>query len=90
MREFRTIKRCSKPRKEQALIYYTCINYSKMEGKTQRKIDVLCIKAAGEYADALKDLLIHADKMTTEGVALKHYCSPGTLWNARIRFFNLW
>lgn len=90
MREFRTIKRCKKPRKEQALIYYTCINYHKADKKTRNKIDRLCAAAGGAYADALRDLLIHADTVTTEGIAIKHYCSPGTLWTARIRFFNMW
>lgn len=90
MKEFRTIKRCAKPRKEQALIYYTCINYDKMDACTRQKIDRLCAAAGGAYAAALKDLLLHADKITTEGVAMRHYCSPGTLWTARIRFFNMW
>lgn len=87
---FRWLRSCSKPKKKQAWIYYTCVNYDEQPQQIRRKIDSLCEQVAGEHADALKDALIHADTKTIEGVAMEHFVSANTIWSARLRFFNEW
>ncbi len=82
--EFVTLKSCNKPKKKQAWIYYTCCTYDDQPKTIREKIDRLCRDVGGEYAEALRDALLHADSKKIDN------CSPSTLWRVRLEFFNKW
>ena len=90
MASFKKMRGCKKSEREQGLIHYTCLDYKNQPRWMQQKIDRLCLQAGGQYASALKTLLLNADRWTCERVAMDYYISANTLWAARRRFYNMW
>jgi len=90
MASFRKMRGCKKPEKVQGLIFYTCLDYRNQPKHIQQKIDRLCLAAGGQYAAALKEFLLHADRRSPDGIAMEYYCSANTLYAARRRFYNMW
>lgn len=73
---------------QQGRIYFTCKNYLRESGETQKYIERLCSEAGGEYAPALFELLT-SENATVPAVAMRHFMSDATLSRCRKRFYTL-
>lgn len=72
----------------QGRIYFTCLNYTTESLYTRRKIDRLLEEAGGEYAPALRELLVKGRGI--QETALKHNVCVETLQRCRRGFYLAW
>lgn len=84
-RKYRGIKLSEE---EQGIIFYTCLRFPKLNEKTKKKIERLCIECAGEYRHALFELV--TTRKTVASLAYKHHTSGSTLYELRKKFYESW
>ena len=85
---FRKLRGVPLPEEKQGLIRYTCLTYDSQPPRTRRKIDRLIQDSGGEYAEALRLVMLTRESMTA--IALRHHVSEETLYRARRRFYLSW
>ena len=85
---FKRLRGVPLPYERQGQIYFTCRNYTTERKYIRDKIDRLCDSAGGEYAPALKELLLSG--RSANAVAMQYHLSPETLMRARRRFYVEW
>jgi len=85
---FKKMRGIKLPYVRQGLIYFTCRDYHNQPPNVQQKINNLCVEVAGEYYQALRDVLIFGRPVNE--AALKHFCGEATLWRYKKRFYERW
>lgn len=85
---FKRLRGVPLPYERQGQIYFTCRNYTTERKYIRDKIDRLCVSAGGEYAPALKELLLSG--RSTREVALRWHVTEETLNRCRRRFYVEW
>ncbi|MCK9477985.1 MAG: hypothetical protein M0R40_00600 [Firmicutes bacterium] len=73
---------------QQGFIYFTCLTYREQTDEVQRKILNLCTDVAGEYYQALFDVLT-THKSIVE-ISLNHSVSESNLYRFRKKFYESW
>ena len=76
------------PEEKQGLIRYTCLTYDEQPQRVQRKIDRILQDAGGEYAEALRLVMLTRRSITE--IALHCHVSEETLYRLRRRFYLCW
>lgn len=77
------------PYKKQGLIYFLCININDLSPEFQQKIIDLCNEVAGDYAQALYEVVTD-DSVTVEAIARRNYMSATRLYDFRKEFNEKW
>jgi len=85
---FKRLRGVPLPYERQGQIYFTCRNYTTERKYIRDKIDRLCASAGGEYAPALKELLLSG--RSVQRVADEFHVSPERLMLVRRRFYTEW
>lgn len=85
---FKKLRGVDLPEEEQGLIRYTCLTWRKQPIRVQRKIQRLCLKCGGVDRAALWEVMCTEESVRS--VALRHYVSEQTLYNARKKFYETW
>lgn len=85
---FKRLRGVPLPYEKQGQIYFACRNYATERKYIRGKIDRLCDSAGGEYAPALKELLVSG--RSVQAVAIEYAVSPEMLYICRRRFYTEW
>ena len=84
-RKYRGIKLSEE---EQGIIFYTCLSFPKLNEKTKKKIERLCVECAGAYSHALFELVTTRHSVTS--LSRKYYLSESSLYELRKKFYEAW
>lgn len=85
---FKKLRGVPLPEEKQGLIRYTCLTYAQQPPRIQRKIDKLLQVHGGEYADALRLVMLSRESITA--ISLKCHVSEETLYRLRRAFYTGW
>lgn len=86
--EFKRLRNISKTYDQQGEIFFTCRNYNSQPKKVREKIQKVCEKAGGDYAQELF-VYLTTDISWTQ-LCMDYYISESTLNRIRRRFYELW
>lgn len=85
---FRKKRGIKLPHDQQGFIYFTCLTYANQPPEIQKKIHNLCMEVAGEYYQALFDVLTTRKGITQ--IAFEHHVSESQIYKLRKNFYESW
>lgn len=86
---FRKLRGCNLPYREQGLIWFICSNFEKQPKELQKKIKDLCKEVAGEYHEALFAMLTR-ENVSISWIERTYHVSASQLYAKRKIFYERW
>ena len=86
---FKKMRGVNRPKREQGLIYYTCLNYDKQPKHIQEKIRRLCRECGEEHEQALFAMLTR-ENISWQWLEQEYHVDNSTLYRRRQKFYERW